>query len=108
LQISIPSRSAGLVTVINDTTTGKSASMTASVANGLTPAIQPTASTCTEEPYAFHPMYSTSNEHRRVPWATHSYNVAFSDEIGQFEYCNRVNPLGKCVNNGVERLQEGR
>jgi len=33
-------------------------------------------------------MYSTSSEHTRVPWAAHSYNVAFSDEIGHFEYCN--------------------
>ena len=32
-------------------------------------------------------MYSTSSEHTRVPWAAHSYNVAFSDEIGHFEYC---------------------
>jgi hypothetical protein len=25
-----------------------------------------------------------------VPWAAHSYNVAFSDEIGHFEYCSAV------------------
>ena len=35
-------------------------------------------------------MYSTSSEHTRVPWAAHSYNVAFSDEIGHFEYCSTV------------------
>ena len=46
-------------------------------------------------------MYSTSSEHTRVPWAAHSYNVAFSDEIGHFEYCNRANPQGSCVNPGV-------
>jgi hypothetical protein len=32
-------------------------------------------------------MYSTSSEHTRVVWAAHSYNIAFSDEIGHFEYC---------------------
>jgi hypothetical protein len=43
------------------------------------------ASTCIQTPYAFHPMYATSSEHTRVPGAAHSYNVAFSDEIGHFE-----------------------
>jgi hypothetical protein len=36
-------------------------------------------------------MYSTSGEHTPVPWAARSYNVAFSDEIGHFEYCSVVN-----------------
>ena len=34
-------------------------------------------------------MYSTSSPDTRVLWAAHSYNVAYSDEIGHFEYCNR-------------------
>jgi hypothetical protein len=103
LSISIHDSAAGLVTSIDDLTTGQSGSMTASVANGFAhPLFEPDASTCTEEAYAFHPMYSTSNEHTRVPWAAHSYNVAFSDEIGHFEYCDRANPRGKCVNPGVD------
>ena len=62
--------------------------MTASVANGFAQVnYDPTAATCTQTPYAFHPMYATSSEHTRVPWAAHSYNVAFADEIGHFEYC---------------------
>jgi hypothetical protein len=102
LTISIHDSTVGLVTSITDNTTGESGSMTASEANGFKhPLFQPSASTCTEEPYAFHPMYSTSSEHTRVPWAAHSYNVAFSDEIGHFEYCNRANPHGTCVNPGV-------
>jgi hypothetical protein len=32
-----------------------------------------------------------------VPWAAHSYNVAFSDEIGHFEYCANVNANGTCA-----------
>ena len=39
-------------------------------------------------------MYATSSEHTRVPWAAHSYNVAFSDEIGHFEYCSAVTDEG--------------
>jgi hypothetical protein len=102
LDISIHDSSAGLVTRIRDRTTGESGSMTASVANGFAQVnYDPTASACTQTPYAFHPMYSTSSEHTRVPWAAHSYNVAFSDEIGHFEYCNHANQRGTCVNPGV-------
>jgi hypothetical protein len=102
LVISIHDSPAGLVTSVTDTTSGQSGSMTASLANGFAhPLFQPGAATCTEEPYAFHPMYSTSSEHTRVPWTAHSYNVAFSDEIGHFEYCNRANVQGSCVNPGV-------
>ncbi len=101
--VSIHDSAAGLVTTVNDVTTGQTGSMTASVANGFAhPLFQPNASTCTEEPYAFHPMYSTSSEDTRVPWAAHSYNVSFSDEIGHFEFCDRVNPHGDCVNPGVD------
>lgn len=79
----------GLRVTIDDLSTNASGSMTASKANGFAhPEFDPTATRCKEKPYAFHPMYSTSSEHTRVPWATHSYNVAFSDEIGHFEYCD--------------------
>jgi hypothetical protein len=102
LVIAIHDSAPGLVTSIQDVTTGQSGTMTASIENGFAhPLFQPTASTCSEEPYAFHPLYSTSSEHTRVPWTAHSYNVAFSDEIGHFEYCNRANPQGSCVTPGV-------
>jgi len=52
-------------------------------------------------------MYSTSSEHTRVPWAAHSYNVAFSDEIGHFEYCNAVTGEGgDCTDNGEPALDD--
>jgi hypothetical protein len=98
LELSIHDSSAGLVTGIKDLTTGQSGSMTASVANGFAQVnFEPNAATCSQTPYAFHPMYSTSSEHTRVPWAAHSYNIAFSDEIGHFEYCSVVNPDGTCA-----------
>src|SRR5579864_5028956 len=77
--------------------------MTASPANGFAEVnYQPTATTCSVTPYAFHPMYATSSPDTRVPWAAHSYNVAFSDEIGHFEYCNGVQPTnGQCHAAGV-------
>jgi hypothetical protein len=101
LEVSIHDSADGLVTEIHDLTSGQSGSMTASVANGFAQVnYQPTASTCTQTPYAFHPMYATSSEHTRIPWAAHSYNIAFSDEIGHFEYCNHANTQGTCVNPG--------
>ena len=78
----------GLQIVLNDLTTGQGGSMTASAANGFGQ-IQyaPTGTNCTVIPYDFHPMYSTSSPDTRVPWAAHSFNIAFSDEIGHFDYC---------------------
>jgi hypothetical protein len=81
----------GLRVRLNDLTSERSGAMTASGANGFQQIIfAPNAATCSSRPYDFHPMYATSSEHTRVPWAAHSYNIAFSDEIGHFEYCPQV------------------
>jgi hypothetical protein len=103
LSVNMRDTSDGLRIDIADSTTGQSGSMTASIANGFGhPLYQPTASTCSDEPYAFHPMYSTSSPSTRVLWAAHSYNVAFSDEIGHFEYCNQINVgHATCASKGV-------
>ena len=88
VSVSMHDSTAGLVTTVHDLTTGQTGSMTASIANGFAhPLFRPNAATCSEEPYAYHPMYSTSTTATSVPWAAHTYNVAFSDEIGHFEYC---------------------
>lgn len=94
---------AGLQIVIHDLTSGQSGSMTASAANGFAQVnYQPSSSTCTETPYNFHPMYATSSEHTRLTWTAHGYNVAYSDEIGHFEYCNAVDQQGGgCTQPGV-------
>jgi hypothetical protein len=79
----------GLQIVIRDVTTGQTGSMTTSAANGFGQVkFAPNGTTCKNIPYDFHPMYSTSSELTRVPWAAHSYNIAFSDEIGHFDFCN--------------------
>jgi hypothetical protein len=82
---------AGFVVSINDLTTHQKGSMTAGASNGWSHVLyQPSSSTCNIEPYSFHPMYATSGEHTRLTWTAHSYNVAFSDEIGHFELCSNV------------------
>jgi hypothetical protein len=101
---------AGFKVVIRDLTTGETGSMTASVANGFGhPLYQPGSSTCTDQPYAFHPMYSTSSPSTRVLWAAHSYNVAYSDEIGHFEYCNALRTVngGGCAASSYPNPTEG-
>src|SRR5205823_11552555 len=71
LDISIHDSADGLVTEIHDLTTGQSGSMTASVANGFAQVnYHPTATTCTQTPYACRPMYATSIELTPLPWAT--------------------------------------
>ncbi|MGB7849052.1 MAG: hypothetical protein WBL63_25800 [Candidatus Acidiferrum sp.] len=98
----------GLRTTVEDLTTGQTGFMTASTDNGFAQIVfAPNAPTCTSRPHAYHPMYATSSEHTRVPWAAHSYNVAFSDEIGHFNYCdaqdNSIIPgLGACLASPVE------
>jgi hypothetical protein len=108
LKVAIHDTPSGVQTVIHDLTSGEDGSMTASVANGFAQVnYDPTASTCTETPYALHPMYSTSETHTRVPWAAHTGNIAFADEIGHFEYCNQTDESfgpgvgGACIKDGV-------
>jgi hypothetical protein len=93
----------GLQIIIRDVTTGRTGSMTASAANGFGEVqFAPTGTSCTNIPTNFHPEYSTSSEDTRVPWAAHSYNVAFSDEIGHFEYCNAADDTtGACTSAGA-------
>src|SRR2546427_679055 len=88
----------GLFIGLNDLTTGQSGSMTTSARNGFGQVkYAPAPSTeCTNIPYDFHPMYSTSSEQTRVTWAAHSYNIAFADETGHFDYCAHVVSKGNC------------
>jgi hypothetical protein len=85
----------GLLIIVRDLTTGQSGFMVASAANGFGQILfDPNGTMCDAAthnlPYDFHPMYATSSEHTRVPWAAHSYNIAFADETGHFEYCSTV------------------
>ena len=106
LTIDIHDGAAGLTAIVHDLTNGQTGSMTASAANGFAQInFDPTATTCSETPYTFPPMYSTASEHTRVPWAAHTYNVAFSDEIGHFEYCSAVTAEGgACTSNNESAL----
>lgn len=91
LLVSLADTPHGLQITIRDLTTGEQGSMVASAANGFTQLLfQPNATTCTIRRTDFHPAYATSSEHTRNTWTAHSYNIAFADEIGHYEYCNKV------------------
>jgi hypothetical protein len=92
LRVTLQDTAGGFMVLIQDLTTGQSGSMVANPQAGFGQVHwNPAAAACTVDPYTFHPMYSTSSPNTRVPWAAHSYNVAFSDEIGHFELCNAFN-----------------
>ncbi len=95
----------GLHINIADITTGEAGSMIASKHNGFGQIkFDPKGNGCTVIPYNFHPMYSTSSTRTRVPWAAHSYNVAFSDEIGHFENCRKINATDRsCASSGDDK-----
>ena len=101
LAVSMQDTRAGFQVIITDLTTHQAGSMTASAANTFGQVLyQPGSSTCNVAPYSFHPMYATSGPNTRVVWAAHSYNVAFADEIGHFEYCTVVASDGSCTTPG--------
>ena len=112
LRVTLHDTRHGLKITIDDLTSGESGSMTASAANGFGQVLfDPAGKDCDTAthniPADYHPAYSTSSEHTRVPWAAHSYNIAFSDEIGHFEYCNAVDAHGVCTEDGVGDRDDG-
>jgi hypothetical protein len=106
LRIALQDTPNGLEISIQDLTSGQSGSMTASSANGFGEVrFDPNGNNCDPSthniPTNFHPMYATASEHTRVPWTAHAYNVASSDEIGHFEYCNAINGAENCTQAGA-------
>ena len=97
IRIHMQDTPAGFRIDLTDLTTGQHGSMTASVANGFGHILfTPNSPTCQVAPYAFHPAYSTANTRGNV-WTAHTYNVAFSDEIGHFENCVKLDANFNCV-----------
>jgi hypothetical protein len=97
IRIHLHDTPAGFRADLTDLKTHQSGSMTASVANGFAHVLYtPNAKTCRSAPYAFHPEYSTANP-RGNTWSAHTYNLAFSDEIGHFENCLRIDANFNCA-----------
>ena len=108
LIVTIADTEHGLKITVQDLTTGQSGFMTASGANGFASVKwDPNGTNCDfathNLAHDFHSAYASSSEHTRVPGAAHTYNIAFSDEIGHFEYCKSVDQEGgKCTSSGAD------
>jgi hypothetical protein len=82
LVITIHDTEQGVMTRIDDLTSGESGFMVASAANGFQTL---NYKTCAGAPLDFHPEFSTAKEGNYVPWAALQANVGFSAELGHFE-----------------------
>jgi hypothetical protein len=102
IRVHIHDTPAGVQVNMHDLTTGKSGLMTASKRNGFGQIMfQPNSAKCHERPYAFHPEYNSAVP-RGNTWAAHANDLAFSDEIGHFEYCDAIDAEGgNCTKPGA-------
>jgi hypothetical protein len=68
------------------------------VVHDVTTAFAPKPSAlCTNIPYNFHPMYSTSSRQTLTPWAATTYNAAFDTEIDHCDCCSEVTSQDGCA-----------
>jgi len=82
LRITIHDSEHGVMTSIDDLTTGQSGFMVASAANGFQSL---NVNTCEPTPWDFHPEFDTAKVGNYVPWAALQANIGFAVEIGHFE-----------------------
>jgi hypothetical protein len=72
---------AGLVTRVEDLTTGQSGFMVASAANGFQ---NTNLQNCKTKPFVFHPEFATARFGNFTPWTVLQLNVNLAFEIGHF------------------------
>jgi hypothetical protein len=82
LHLTIKDTANGLLTRIDDLSTGQSGFMVASGANGFQ---NTDPDTCTGANFDFHPEFSTARFGNFVPWAALQANINMAVEIGHFE-----------------------
>jgi hypothetical protein len=81
LRVTITDTPSGLLTRIDDLTTGQSGFMVASGKNGFQ---NTDPNSCAGRNYDFHPEYSTARFGNFVPWAALQANINVAVEIGHF------------------------
>ena len=82
LVVIVADTSVGLLTYVNDVTTGQAGYMIAGAASGFA---NTNPSSCQTTPFTFHPEYNTATPVNTVPWAALQLNVNFAVETGHFE-----------------------
>jgi hypothetical protein len=87
LQVTITDTRAGLLTRIDDLSTGRSGFMVASAANGF---MNTNIADCSGTPFTFRPEYSSAQQQNMVPWTALETGVLMQQELGHFEPCSSV------------------
>jgi hypothetical protein len=93
LRITIKDTVGGLITEIEDLTTGQSGFMIAGAANSFQ---NTDPNTCAGTNFNFHPEFDTAKFGNFVPWAVLQANVNFSMEIGHFEFADNDSDDAGC------------
>ncbi len=93
LRITIKDTMSGLLTRVEDLTTGQTGFMVASAANGFQ---NTDPNTCAGTNFSFHPEFDTAKFGNFVPWADLQANVNFAMEIGHFEARDKDKDDGSC------------
>jgi hypothetical protein len=96
LLITIKDTPQGLLTLINDLTSGASGYMVASGRNGFANT-DINSTTCNTTPFNFHPEYSTARPENTVPWAALEINVNIAVEAGHWEFLDADSDDSECV-----------
>jgi hypothetical protein len=81
IRVTIKDTPQGLLTLVEDLTTGQSGFMVASAANGFQ---NTDLNSCKGKNFSFHPEFATAKVGNFVPWAALQINVNFAMEIGHF------------------------
>jgi hypothetical protein len=77
----------GLMTTIDDLTTGQTGYMISSAANGF---MNTDSSTCNGAPFSFHPTYDTAAQANMLPWSVLEGGILAEQEIGHMETCDSL------------------
>ena len=96
LLITIKDTPHGLLTQINDLTTGAIGYMVAGARNGFANT-DINSSTCKTTPFDFHPEYSSARPENTVPWAALEINVNIAVETGHWEFADGDSDDSECV-----------
>jgi hypothetical protein len=81
IRVTIKDTPQGLLTLVEDLTTGRSGFMVASAANGFQ---NTDLNSCKGKNFSFHPEFATAKVGNFVPWAALQINVNFAMELGHF------------------------
>lgn len=95
IRVTIKDTPDGLLTRVEDLTTGQSGFMVASAANGFQ---NTDRSSCATTAFSFHPEFDTAQAANIVPWALARANISFSMEIGHFEAKDNDADDQRCFN----------